>query len=38
MPQNAGGRGWLVGASGEREMPDLWAELLEWLLKDSARR
>lgn len=37
MPQNAGGRGWLVGASGEREMPDLWAELLEWLLLGPER-
>ena len=37
MPQNAGGRGWLVGASGEREMPGLWVELLEWLLLGPER-
>ena len=37
MPQNGGGRGWAVGASGEREMPGLWAELLEWLLLGPER-
>ena len=37
MPQNGGGRGWSTGASGEREMPELWAELLEWLLLGSER-
>ena len=37
MPQNGGGRGWTVGSSGEREMPELWAELLEWLLLGPER-
>ena len=32
MPQNGGGKGWVVGASGEKEMPELWGELLDWLL------
>ena len=37
MPQNGGGRGWSTGESGERVMPELWAELLEWLLLGSER-
>ena len=33
MPQNVGGRGWRVDPeSGAKVMPELWAELLEWLL------
>ena len=37
MPQNGGGRGWSTGESGERVMPELWGELLEWLLLGSER-
>ena len=37
MPQNVGGRGWTVDESGKREMPELWAELLEWLLLGPER-
>ena len=33
MPQNGGGRGWIADPeTGKKEMPELWKELLEWLL------
>ena len=37
MPQNGGGRGWTVSETGEKEMPELWGELLEWLLLGPER-
>ena len=39
MPQNGGGKGWQWDEeSGEKVMPPLWQELLDWLLRGPARR
>ena len=36
MPQNGGGRGWATDPdTGEKVMPQQWAEFLEWLLSDE---
>ena len=38
MPQNGGGRGWLWDEeTGEKVMPPLWQELLEWFLQGPER-
>lgn len=38
MPQNGGGRGWATDPdTGQQQMPDLWKELLEWLLQGPER-
>ena len=38
MPQNGGGRGWVVDPdTGQKQMPELWRELLEWLLRGPDR-
>jgi len=38
MPQNGGGRGWTADPStGEKLMPKLWKDLLEWLLLGPER-
>ena len=38
MPQNGGGRGWATDPdTGQPQMPDLWKELLEWLLQGPER-
>ena len=38
MPQNGGGRGWATDPdTGHKEMPGLWRELLEWLLRGPER-
>ena len=37
-PQNGGGRGWATDPdTGQQQMPDLWKELLEWLLQGPER-
>ena len=39
MPQNGGGKGWQWDEeSGEKVMPPLWQELLDWLLRGPDRR
>ena len=39
MAQNGGGRGWKTDeVSGEKVMPDLWREFLEWLLLGPDRQ
>ena len=39
MPQNGGGKGWQWDEeSGEKVMPALWQELLDWLLRGPDRR
>ena len=39
MPQNGGGKGWQWDEeSGEKVMPPLWQELLDWLLHGPDRR
>ena len=39
MPQNGGGKGWQWNEeSGEKIMPPLWQELLDWLLRGPDRR
>ena len=39
MPQNGGGKGWQWDEeSGEKVMPPLWQELLDWLLRVPDRR
>ena len=38
MPQNGGGRGWVADPdTGQKQMPELWKELLEWLLRGPDR-
>jgi len=37
VAQNGGGRGWKVDESGEKVMPDLWGELLDWVLRGLDR-
>ena len=38
MPQNGRGRGWATDPdTGQQQMPDLWKELLEWLLQGPER-
>ena len=38
MPQNGGGRGWVVDPdTGQKQMPTLWKELLDWLLLGPER-
>lgn len=39
MPQNGGGKGWQWDEeSGEKVMPPLWQDLLDWLLRGPDRR
>jgi len=36
MPNNGGGRGWATNPdTGEKVMPEQWAEFLDWLLSDE---
>jgi|TARA_R110002020_G_scaffold25087_6_gene81676 hypothetical protein len=38
MAQNGGGRGWVVDPdTGQKQMPALWKELLDWLLLGHER-
>ena len=38
MPKNGGGKGWRVDPdTGEKLMPDMWKDLLDWLLQGPQR-
>ena len=38
MPKNGGGKGWRVDLdTGEKLMPDMWKDLLDWLLQGPQR-
>ena len=38
MPKNGGGKGWRVYPDpGEKLMPDMWKDLLDWLLQGTQR-
>jgi len=38
MAQNGGGRGWIADPdTGQKQMPELWKDLLEWLLRGPER-